>query len=142
MIPWLLLLGILAIPGCTGCEDEQVVGARRNREACENCWRSRRDNPVLQGIVRLDQTRTPDDDLREVATRKVEGFAYDYFRLDASVQGNIAKGATPLDLTPAPRILGVWEGSDERGEVLPWELQGVELGYAHTKVTALHRNRT
>jgi hypothetical protein len=141
-IPWLLLMGVLAIPGCSGCEDEQVIGASRNRERCESCWRSRRDNPVLQGIVRLDQTAIPDDRLREVATRKVEGFAYDYFRLDASVQGDVSRGATPLDLIPAPRILGVWEGSNERAVVLPWELRGVELGYASTRVTVFHRNRT
>jgi hypothetical protein len=117
----------------SGCHpDEDVVGAVPNRQRCPTCLKSRRDNPILQGVVDLgiDRGGPEPHEFPESAERNPFGFIYENMRVDASIRGDDRKGATSLDLTPWPRLIGSYAADPEARRVLPWELHGIELGYA------------
>ena len=135
----LLVIGVLLATGCK--PREVVVGAEPDPRTCKTCLVSKRDNPVIQGTVELEVSHGPDGRRVEAVERNGLGFLYDNFQLTAAVKGNEAKGASDLDLIPAPYAPGTWEANEEPPPaILPWELYGVELGYAVSEVTVQHRN--
>lgn len=138
--PFLLVIGLLS--GCKGCDQERVIGAKPNREACPTCVRASRDNPVMQGIMTLQTAAHENDPNREIAVRTSIGFAYQNFRMDSHVSGDDAKGAVGEVLAPMPSTLGVTE-ADARSptRALGWELHGTELGYAISTINTVRRNR-
>jgi hypothetical protein len=117
-----------------------VVGGRPNPR-CEGCFLSDRDNPLLQGTIQLQITGDSGHTFPEAAERLPQGLIYTFVRLDASLGGNGAVGATPLDLIPVPRLMGKWEtGDDQRTTTLPWEIHGTELGYGLSHVSVGRRS--
>jgi hypothetical protein len=134
-----LLVALLLAAGCK--PREVVVGAKPDPRTCKTCFVSRRDNPVIQGTIELETSQGPDGRHVEAVERSALGFLYDNFSLRAAVKGNDAKGASELDLIPSPYSPGSWEANEEPpAAVLPWELHGIELGYAVSEATVQRRN--
>ena len=125
---------VLLATACGPKSDIPVVGGVRSDRLCGTCFESKRDNPVIQGQVTLGTT-TEGGTFVETAERNNLGFRYENVRVDASSKGNNGLGATDLDITPNPSIFGFWSPTEAApAMVLPWEVHGIELGYALTEV--------
>jgi hypothetical protein len=125
-----------------GCKPrEVVVGATPDPRSCQTCLVSKRDNPTVQGTVELEVSRGPVGNRVEEVERDGQGFIYSNFQLTAAVKGDDGKGASDLDLIPAPYSPGSWQADEEPpAEILAWELHGMELGYAVSEATVRRRN--
>lgn len=145
LVPRLLVaLGVAAalLTAC-GPPPQVVVGAKRSDRLCGTCLDSRRDNPLLQGTLALQTTQGATGTFDEAAERNNAGFLYDNLRVDALVKGDDRLGASELDLIPNPAVPGSWGVSDSSPTILlPWELHGIELGYALSEAVIARQGAT
>ena len=137
-----LMFCLIMVSGCdpASAGKEVVVGGLANDHLCKGCIQSKRDNPLIKGTLTLDKTRGSTREFVESAERNNLGFLYGNFRIDAAVKGAPRLGAADLDLTPAPSAPGVWTASNAPPPTaLPWELRGIELGYALSEAFIFRR---
>lgn len=133
------MAGMLLLPACK--PREVVVGAQADPRSCKTCLVSKLDNPLIQGTVELEVSQGAGGRRVEAVERNGLGFLYDNFQLRAAAKGDEAKGASNLDLIPAPYSPGSWEANeDSPPAILAWELHGAELGYSVSEVTVQRRN--
>lgn len=140
----LVALQLLLLVSLAGCDPpEVVVGAVRNDRLCKTCFESRRDNPLIQGTLALEVADGQAGTFIEEAERNKLGFLYKNLRVDALVSGDGRLGASELDLIPNPTVEGSWASSSEPPpRLLPWELHGIELGYAITEAVIARQGAT
>ncbi len=124
-----------------GAFAQEVLGAEPNVERCRTCLKSNRDNPVIQGGLSLNQFQGPQGTLNEAQLRNNLGFMQQNHRVDAFIRGDVARGASDLNLIPAPTNQGFFETSQQSPSVqVPWEARGIELGYNVSEAFIIKRN--
>jgi hypothetical protein len=124
-----------------------VVGATPSNDSCPGCVISTRDNPKVEIDGSLSSSPGPDPSepiLAEYTARNASGVAFKNVKFDLYVKGDDAKGAMSMnELRPLPRSIGSWQGNVGIPSVtVPFDIDGIELGYAKSEVKFHHENGT